>query len=151
MIQKIHSLIRRKFPVSVFSRIHALSSGHTIHYLCFVENVAFLKKNNVKEEEEEEEAKTERKNCDRNCFGGVHDCCCLRERAGELTASACSTPLCPNSPLPLSSTEHPLQTPFFKPPPVLSLLSRQRRSRTSVSRNTFYYHIRLLQFITFHF
>ena len=56
MIQKIHSLIRRKFPVSVFSRIHALSSGHTIHYLCFVENVAFLEKKNVGEEEE---AKTE--------------------------------------------------------------------------------------------
>merc|ERR1719323_992774 len=150
MIQKIHSLIR-KFPVSVFSRAESrLCLAVTpIRQLCFVENVAFLK-NNVKEEEEEE-AKTERKNCDRNCLGGVHDCCCLRERAGELTASACSTPLCPNSP-PLS---YPQNTPFFKTPsktpPVLSLLSRQRRSRTSVSRNTFYYHIRLLQFITFHF
>ena len=81
--------------------------------MCFVENVAFLKKNNVKEEEEEE-AKTERKNCDRNCLGGVHDCCCLRERAGELTASACSTPLCPNSPPPSLIHRTP---PSSKPPP----------------------------------
>merc|ERR1719499_1782402 len=83
MIQKIHSLIR-KFPVSVFSRAESrLCLAVTpIRKLCFVENVAFLKKNNVKEEEEEE-AKTERKNCDRNCLGGVHDCCCLRERAGR--------------------------------------------------------------------
>merc|ERR1719323_2675090 len=123
MIQKIHSLIR-KFPVSVFSRAESrLCLAVTpIRQLCFVENVAFLKKNNVKEEEEE--AKTERKNCDRNCLGGEHDCCCLRERAGELTASACSTPLCPNSPPPPLSTEHPLlQNPLQTPAGSLTTLS----------------------------
>lgn len=132
MIQKIHSLIRRNFfSVLAKSRIHALSSGHTIQYLSFCRKCSFLK--------EKEGARREAEGTNRRSSENVADAPRQgpdwpRDGADELTACCqpkLPLPLPPSLPPPslplppLPSPSLPLPLPTLPLPPQLPAPYRQ--------------------------